>query len=295
MQTIAELRHHIQAVEQTRKITNAMHLISAARMRKLVARLAYNTRYLAHVRSAMGHILAAREGIDHPYLRELTTGTNLYIVLAGERGMVGAYHAELLKFAKARILELGEGRLECFGKIAAHYFKKQGLIPEREHHFGPDGPSLVAARHIEQDIFRMVNAGEIRAAYLIYSRFLNAGDCHPHILRLLPLDIDSLEPPKGREEMLYHPSTQDLFNLLIPQYTLCILFSALMQTYAGEHSARMNAMQSATRNADEFLKTLRLQYNLARQGAITQEIIEIMSAAQAQGGDGAADEAARPT
>lgn len=282
MQSIAELRHHIAAVEQTRKITNAMHLISAARMRKLMARLAYNTRYLEHVQSAMGHILAAHESIEHPYLREAVSGATLYVVLAGERGMVGAYHAEILKFAHARICEAGGGAIFTFGKAATRYFEKQSMQPKRNYHFGADGPGLEDVRHSDQDIFRLVDAGEISRVYLIYPHFQSAANCHPVMRRLLPLDCDALELGTAREEMLCHPSPEKMMQRLIPQYTLGILYGALMQTYAGEHNARMHAMQSATRNADEFLKELRMQYNMARQGAITQEILEIMGAANAQ-------------
>jgi len=280
MQSVAEIRHHIHAVEQTQKITNAMHLISAARMKKLVARLAYNTRYLKHVQAAMRHILTNHEAVEHPYLRHKEEGENTYIVLAGERGMVGAYHADLLKFAHACMQERGQGRLVTFGKTAADYFKKQGQAPEREYRFGPDGPTLTATRHLEQDIFRRYDAGDSGAVYLIHSEFVGEQG-RPHIRRLLPLDIESLGDPPDKEELQVHPNPQEMFALLIPQYTVCLLYGALTMTYAGEHSARMRAMQSAGSNADELLQGLRQKYNQARQAAITQEIIEIANAAGA--------------
>ena len=284
MQNIAEIRHHTNAAEQTKKITNAMYLISAARMNKLIARMSYNTRYLTHVQDAMRHVLASCEPENHPYMHERSSGENTYIVFAGEKGMAGSYHADLLKFAHACIREQGLGRVLCFGAIAANYFRKQGITPAHEYHFSADGPTLESTRHLEQDVFRWYDETNAGAVYLIHPRFVSAADCQPHMQRLLPLDVDSFGERTDKEEMLYHPSAEEMFHLLIPQYSVCILYGALMQTYAGEHSARMYAMQNATKNADSLLKELQGQYNMARQSAITQEIIEITNAVKALNG-----------
>ncbi len=279
MRDMLEIRRRIRAVEQTRKITNAMYLISSAKVKKLVTHMAYNKLYVDNMHSAMQDTLRALEDINHPYLRDRGDKRKAYIVIAGEKGMAGAYNADVLKFALPHV-KTGD-YLITVGQNAGQFFKKQGVFPDVQIRESAQEPIIREPRHIIQDVFRLYDEDLVDQVYVIYTKFISTVKSFPCMERLLPLATVPATQNTYQQEMLYHPSPREMFHLMVPQYTVGILYGALMQAYAAEHCARMNAMQSATRNADEMLKKFKVQYNLARQAAITQEINEITSAAQA--------------
>ncbi len=284
MTNMNEIRHHIHAVEQTRKITGAMHLISSARIKKILPHMDYNREYLERIESSMRHVLASSDSFDHKYLRERKGHHATFIVVAGDKGMVGAYNADVLKFAMTCIQQYPEHHLITMGIMAERFFKAHGMEPNQSIIGASQDPSLYYARHLMQDIFRMYNAHETDRVYLIFMSYTNSVRWVPRVIRLLPIRTRAAAHfHEDRDPgMIYHPSPEEVFQLLVPQYTLGILYGALMQAYASEHCARMNAMQSATRNADEILAKLKSAFNIARQSAITQEITEITGAAMAQ-------------
>jgi len=283
MQSMNEIRHHMRAIEQTRKITNAMYLISSARTRKIMPQMEYNRMYLDHVQAAMDQILKSSESFDHVYFREREGARNLYIVLAGDKGMAGSFNSEVLKFALPYVTDGEENGLFTLGVMAGLFFRKRGVQPDAEIVGVSQEPSLDNARHIVQDIFRLYDEERVDRVYVIFTRFVNSALTIPCIRRLLPLDIGDIKGSESDRDMIYHPSAEEMFSLLVPQYTIGVMYNAFMQSYVSEHCARMNAMQGATRNADELIKKLRSQYNAARQAAITQEITEITGAARALG------------
>lgn len=281
MQNTGEIRSHIRAVEQTRKITNAMYLVSSARMKKVMPHVDYNRRYFRRAQSAMQHILASGGEIEHPYLLDRGSENTTFIVIAGDKGMVGSYNEDVLKFAAQRIKAHPGCHVIAVGISATQYFRHEGIQTDVEIIGASQDPSLHHARRMTNDLFSLYDRKLTDRVYIIYTQFVSTVKWHPYIRRLLPLPSEEWTAQARPEEMIYHPSPQEMFNLLVPQYTIGIVFGALVNSYAAEHCARMNAMQSATRNADELIDRLRAQYNLARQAAITREITEITGAAQA--------------
>lgn len=279
MQNINEIRHHIRAVQQTRKLTNAMHLISSARIRRIMPAVEYNQDYQAHIESAMNDILESSETYDLPYLRDRGEAHKTYIVIAGDKGMVGSYNNDVLKFAQPYVESSDTSGLITLGIMASCFFSRLGHQPDIEIYGASQDPSLENARHMTQDIFRLYDSRSIDQVYIIYTEFVSTAKWYPCIRRLLPLDITRFKNIQKKEEMLYHPSAEQVFRRLMPQYILSSIYDALMKSYASELCARMNSMQESTRNADELLKKLTTRYNMARQAAITQEITEIMGSA----------------
>lgn len=283
MQNANEIRAHINAVEQTRKITNAMHLVSTSRVRRVMQHIEYNHQYFLRVQSTMKDILQSSASITHPYLTVKPGHRRTFIVVAGDKGMAGAYNSNLLNFALEQLQKEEQYFLIAVGIVASEFFKTRGIIPDIEIMGTIQDPSLYNARELAFDIFDLFNQDLTDEVFIIYTSFYGETKNKPLARRLLPIilsDYRDIEASHIMTDIIYEPSPQELFDMLVPQYTLGIIFGALVQAYASEHFARMNAMQSATKNADEMLRKLRMQYNMARQTAITQEITEITGAAE---------------
>ena len=286
MQNANEIRAHIAAVRQTRKITNAMHLVASSRLKKVMSHIEYNNAYFSRVQATMKDILQSSESVTHEYLTGRGGERRTYIVVAGDKGLAGAYNANVLNLAYETISQRKEKKetyLLTVGLVATEFFRARGMQPDIETNGAVQDPSLSNARKLAFDIFDLYDDDLTDEVYIIYTSFYGDTKNRPVIRRLLPIvrgDYEQIAAHK-MSDIIYEPSAQELFSLLVPQYVTGILFGALVQAYAAEHFARMNAMQSATRNADEMLKKLQTQYNMARQAAITQEITEIAGAAEA--------------
>ena len=285
MQNTNEIRRHIAAVAETRKITGAMELVSSARLKQAMRHIQYNNEYLARVQATMKDILLSPHEVDHPYLRTGLAGKRLYIVVAADKGMVGSYNSDVLNYAMTE-LEHDEGdyMLATIGLVTGEYFRRRGIEPDMELPGLSQDPSLVNARHLANDVLALFDNYEVRSIYIIYTPFVRAGSLPPVCRRLLPIrihDYSEVESNAPTHEILYEPSANEVFGQLIPQYLVGLIFGALVQSFAAEHFSRMNAMHSATDNADELLKNLDRQYNMARQTQITQEIAENSGAAEA--------------
>lgn len=284
MQNTHEIKRHIDAVRQTRKITGAMELISSARLKKILKHMEYNGVYLSRVQSAMKDILTSPHPVEHPYLKTGTGKKRLYIVIAGDKGMVGSYNSAILHFAYDEIQKCREScMLFTIGIVAGDFFRSKGLPPDFEMPGLSQNPSLYNARQLMETVVDLYDRHEARSVYVIYTNFSKGSSAKPSLRRVLPIrisDYTDIQLNEPEHEIVYSPSANEVFERLVPQYLVGILFSALIQSYASEHFARRNAMHQATENADELIKQLQLQYNTARQTAITQEIAEISGAAE---------------
>lgn len=278
MQNTNEIKYHMSAVAETRKITSAMNLISSARLQKVMKHIYYNNEYLSRVQSSMKHMLSSPRPVDHSYLKTGVGKRRLYIVVAGDKGMVGSYNSDVLNFALKETEPFDDIMLATIGLVAGDFFRSKGIKPDIEIPGLSQNPTLYNARELMREIVDLYSTDEVRSVYFIYTTFTMESASKPVIDRFLPLRIHDYEDIKLSEpnrEILYVPSATEVFEKLVPQYLVGIIFGALVQSHASEHFARMSAMQSATDNADKLLKKLKLKYNTARQSAITQEIAEI--------------------
>jgi len=279
-----EIRHHIGAVEETRKITNAMQLVATARAKKVIPKMEYNRLFLKQVQSVMKDLLLSPHLADHPYLVWHSHQKRTYIVISADKGMAGSYNSAVLGFAwkeiSGKVKAREDLRLISVGLMGDAFFRARGIVPDLQSAGVTQDPSLYNARQLADYVMELYDNQETDQVFIIYTPFRNGMAGAPTIHRVLPLrisdfvDVDSTEQP---HEILYHPGEAEVFNQLVPQFLVGYIFGALMHSYASEHTSRMNAMQSATRNADEMLGRLRQEYNLARQAAVTQEIAELSS------------------
>ncbi len=289
MESISEIRHHIGAVEQTKKITNAMEKVSSARMKKFADRIPYNMEYFQRMQTIMKDILLSSGEIKHPYLVEHPGPRRTFLVIAGDKGMAGSYNANVLNMAYEAISKCEDYHLITVGVIATAYFRKKGIEPEFEAVGIAQDPSVRSATQLATPLMELFDRDQTDEIWMYYTVYEEA-DGHvvnrPHKRRLLPLLLENFEHYNSENDLsnqpIYSPSEQELFDQMVHQLIVCQIFDGLVQSYAGEHYARMNAMKSATDNANELLEKLQLTLNMARQSQITQEIAEISGAALAQ-------------
>ncbi|NLA86455.1 MAG: ATP synthase F1 subunit gamma [Clostridiales bacterium] len=279
-----EIHHHIAAVDQTKKITGAMEMVSSTRMKRVMSHIEQNRRYFDTVQQTMKEILITSQGVSHPYLREVPeNGHCAYIVISGDKGLCGAYNHNILQYALSNIRQHQKHSIITIGNTAEDFFRSIGMSPDITLLGIAQDPALSRARILVRDIMNIFDSGETDEVRAVFTSFYGKTKNQPVMRRLLPILLDDYANISGTEtlsEIIFHPSPQAVFDLLIPQYILGILFGVMVQAYASEHYARMNAMHSSTTNAQEMLKTLRTKYNMARQSAITNEISEITGAAE---------------
>jgi F-type H+-transporting ATPase subunit gamma len=284
MASPSEIRHHIAAVEQTKKITGAMEMVSSTRMKRVMSHIEQNRRYFDNVQRTMKEILTTSQGITHPYLHDVPEDSHCtFIVISGDKGLCGSYNNNVLHLALDSIQKYTKYSIVTIGNTAVDFFRARSITPDVTLLGIAQDPALSKARMLVRDIMNIYDSGQTDEIRIVYTSYYGATKNKPVIRRLLPIRLDDytgISDTQAVSEFIYHPSPQEVFDLLVPQYILGILFGVMVQAYASEHFARMNAMHSATTNAQDMLKSLRTKYNMARQSAITNEIAEITGAAE---------------
>lgn len=286
MSAIPEIRHRIKAVEDTRKITRAMFLISSAKMQKAMKMHERNMPYFQRVRESMRYILENTDAnVHHPYFEHRPGNRAVYLVIAGDKGMCGAYNEDVLRLADQKIAQEHHSQVSVLtiGAMAYAHFARRGMDPDINYLHLAQNPNLQACREIAQELCRMYAEDIFDEMYIVFTNMLSTRVIRPETIRLLPIlaedfhDVRPLHAPTA--ELEYIPTVRDALDALVPQHLIGLVYSACVQAYASENSARMTAMDSSTRNADEMLGKLRMEHNRARQTAITQELNEITSGA----------------
>ncbi len=284
----AEIKDHIRAIEQTRQITNAMYLLSTSRMRKTMKMIDYNVSYMVRLRATMKDIFLHTEiPVNHPYLNgHPEVKSSLFIVISGDKGLCGSYHSSLFSFTEEKLRKhaSANSRIGVIGIAAEEYFRHGGVEPDYSWRGVIQKPTLYQVRIITDTVLEEYQAGRLDKVYVIYTHYENATLQEPTMIKLLPLSVENLKDVgveyHYRGDMLFDPSPETVFERVVPQFIVASLFNAITQSSISEHAARMNAMQTATQNADEMIARLQAEYNAGRQLAITNELSEIAAAAQ---------------
>lgn len=291
MSNISDIRYHIKSINQTRQITNAMYLISTARMQKAIKRIDQNRAYFYKALDTMEYIREHTGSMSHRYLTHRKNRNKMaYIVIAGDKGLSGSYNHDILALAKNAMADKNVTHIFTVGDIATSYFEREGKTVNARFENMLTDLSINTARAIVTLITQLYDDGEIDELHVIYTKFVNTALQKPKDFKLLPIELadfgEDRAKPRDNIEMLYEPSPQEVFNALVPQFMIGFIYGTLVNAYASENCARMNAMDNATRSADKMLKKLTLQYNSMRQLGITNELIEITSAANILGEQG---------
>ena len=294
MESIKEIRNHIDSVQQTLKITNAMYLISSSKLRKARRQLNDVQPYFEKVTRTISDILHRTEGVDHVYFdtrpgRPHKVG---YIVITGDKGLAGAYNHNVLRMVDEQLEKTEDSTLFLIGQAGRNYFSHKGVNIDGEFMYTAQDPTIYRAREIGDTFIELFRKGHLDEVYVVYTEMVTPMQMEPRMVKLLPLDREAFPwtPRRAadgseRHVVTYVPSPEHVLNHIVPSYLKGLLFGTLVESFCSEQNARMNAMDTATDNARSLLKELSLHYNRARQSAITQEITEIVGGAQPGGDD----------
>ncbi|RZU00686.1 F0F1 ATP synthase subunit gamma [Rivibacter subsaxonicus] len=285
-----EIRGKIKSVENTKKITKAMEMVAASKMRKAQERMRAARPYADKVRNITAHLAQANPDYVHPFMSAPATpaGKSGFVVVTTDKGLCGGLNTNLLRQLTQQLRELeargskaeavaigskGLGFLNRIGAKVVSHATQLGDTPHLERLIGPVKVLLDAYAE-----------GKLDAVYLCYTRFINTMKQEPVIEQLLPLQADQLKPSGRDWDYLYEPDAKTVIDELLLRYLEALVYQAVAENMASEQSARMVAMKAATDNAGTVINDLKLVYNKTRQAAITKELSEIVSGAAAIGG-----------
>ena len=272
------IKNRIKSMNSTRQITKAMELVAASKLRGAQARAVAIKEYFTTFYQAMQDIAASTCDFQSKFLSPTPGEKPLYIVIAGDRGLAGGYNSNVFRMTigmpqEAKVIPIGKRSVEFFKKrryeIVTDDYTEAAILTTADCYSIAD---LAAEGFLK---------GEYDSLYIIYTNFINLLSQSTERLQLLPFNLEEKEGPRS-DSVLYEPNAETVFNRIVPEYLGGLIFGALSKSIASEQAARRQAMNSATKNADEIIAELDLQYNRARQGAITQEITEIVAGSNAQ-------------
>lgn len=280
-----EIRTQIASIKSTQKITSAMQMVAASKMRRAQERMQLGKPYAQRIRAVVGHIASANPEYRHVYMVDREVKRVGYIVISSDRGLAGGLNINVFKAVLRSMKEWAdqgvESDLALIGGKAAAFFKSIGgnvVAAVRDIGEQPAVADLIGSVKIMLDAF---SAGKIDRLYLVSNEFVNTMTQQPNVQQLLPLKADETVKRQFQWDYLYEPDAQVLLDGLLMRYIESQVYQAVVENGAAEQAARMVAMKSATDNAGELIGGLQLAYNKARQAAITQELAEIVGGAAA--------------
>jgi F-type H+-transporting ATPase subunit gamma len=287
MAGLKAIKRRISGAKNTRKITRAMKMISAARLRRAQQRITELRPYAQKTVELLTSVASRVNPEDdvNPLLRRRPENKVLLVVITSDRGLAGAFNASINKRAYAMWKQLeSEGKQVSFaivGRKGGDFFRRRGAKIEKVFTGLFDNLTSTKAGEIGRYIVGRYIEGDLDAAYLIYNEFKSAIAQIVQAQRVLPVDLPEAKEEAGGTDYIYEPSQKALLERLLPMYMEVTSFRALLDSLASEHGARMTAMDNAMNNASDVIASLTLQYNRARQAAITKELMEIIGGAEA--------------
>jgi F-type H+-transporting ATPase subunit gamma len=303
MANVSDIRFHIKSVKQTRQITNAMHMVSAARMRRALDGIQKNRAYFYHALDIIVDIQNHTGDITHRYLKHRTGDKVAYIVVAGEKGLSGSYNHAVLALADSLMADKNVVEVYTIGSVGSSHFLRLGITPDRHFERLAEKPKLDQVRRLMTILIEQYDRGEIDELRIVYTKFINTLSREPMEQKLLPVELNDFKRGRpsnladeqyDRSFILYDPSPKEVLNALIPQLLIGYVYGAIVHAYASENCSRMAAMENATRSADKMIDKLTQQYHAVRQLTITNELADIIGAANAANAARSADAAYYP-
>jgi len=286
MATLRDIQRRIRSVQSTQKITRAMKLVAAAKLRRAQERILAARPYATKMAELLGHLVSGAESAGHPLLEQREGPRRQIVIIAADRGLAGAFNSNILRRAVDLIREssAAEVTLVVVGRKVRDFFRRRPHTIKRDMIGFWDRLAYSHACELADYFMQEYLDNEIDEVYLLYNEFRSVAVQRPVRVKLLPIPQAETGDGQGAAEQvdyIYEPSAEAILGDLLPRHVRMQVFRALMESLAGEYGARMTAMEAATKNAKEMIDVLSIQYNKARQEKITKELLDIVGGAEA--------------
>ncbi len=284
MASMRDIKRRKESVTSTQQITKAMKLVATVKLQKAKARAERNKPYFHALYKTICSILSKTEHMEHPYLIDNGSKRKAMIVITSNKGLAGGYNSNVIKEVIGTGFAPSDVDIYAVGRKGAEGLARRGYKIVEDDSEAINEPLYKDAIDISNRVLESYTKGEVGEIYMAYTNFKNTVSQEAKLIRLLPLNIDELPAEEEDDNtvlMNYEPEAEEALDILIPKYIGNLLYGAFIEALASENGARMQAMDSATTNADNMIADLSLKYNRARQASITQELTEIIAGSEA--------------
>ena len=288
MPSMRDIKRRKVSIQSTQQITKAMKLVSTVKLQRAKSKAERIHAYFNCMYQTVNNMLERSGQIEHPYMKPNGSPKKAVIVITSNRGLAGGYNSNIVKLVTGQDWNKEDVLIYAIGKKGRDTLNRRGYKIASDDSDMINEPLYSDAKLLSDELLEAFSNGEIGEIYLAYTFFKNTVSHVPTLLKLLPVDLkdtadqaDEATSLENKTLMNYEPEETEALNLIIPKYITSLIYGALVEAVASENGARMQAMDSATSNAEEMISSLELQYNRARQGHITQELTEIIGGADA--------------
>ena len=282
MASMRDIKRRRSSIQSTQQITKAMKLVSTVKLQKAKNRAEETNPYFNYMYQTVISMLKRSGTIRHPYLSTGESKKKAIVVITSNRGLAGGYNSNVVKLVTDSSFQKNDIKIYAIGSKGRDALERRGYEIADDYSTVMEAPVYEDAAAICKQILKAFQEGEIGEIYLAYTHFKNTVSHVPTLLKLLPVEFNEEEETEDSNILMnYEPNEEEALDLIIPKYITSLFYGALVEAAASENGARMQAMDSATSNAEEMISDLSLKYNRARQGSITQELTEIIAGASA--------------
>lgn len=283
MASMRDIKRRKNSVTSTQQITKAMKLVSTVKLQKARTRAEKTNPYTEQMYKTVSSMMRKSGNINHPYLTAGESTRKAVIVITSNRGLAGGYNSNIVKLITNGDFNKEDLDIYALGSKGYDALNRRGYNIKENRSDIMDDPTYADAMNLCKVVLNSFANGEIGEIYLAYTHFKNTVTHIPTLVKLLPVDTEGFDEADDDDNLMmnFEPNTEEALDMIIPKYVTSLFYGALVESVASENGARMQAMDSATSNADEIISDLTLKFNRARQGAITQELTEIIAGANA--------------
>lgn len=283
MASMRDIKRRKSSVQSTQQITKAMKLVSTVKLQRAKGRAEKSKTYFSCMYDTVASMLSKAGTVNHPFLMAGESTKKAVIVITANRGLAGGYNSNIVKLIKNSDFKKEDLLLYTIGTKGRDALARLGYTIAADYSEVIDEPMYSDAMEISKKLLEEFAAGRIGEIYVAYTGFRNTVTHVPTLLKLLPVKVEDDRPQSEDHQavMEFEPECEEAIDLIIPKYITSLIYGALIESVASENGARMQAMDSATSNADDMISKLSLLYNRARQSSITQELTEIIAGAEA--------------
>ena len=283
MASMRDIKRRKSSIQSTQQITKAMKLVSTVKLQKAKTRAEQTNPYFNYMFKTVSSMLAKSGNINHPYLTAGDSTKKAVVVITSNRGLAGGYNSNIVKLITGSEFKKEDLDIYAVGGKGSEALSRRGYHIVEDASSIMDAPAYPDAAELCKKVLDAFTAGEVGEIYLAYTHFKNTVSQEAKLIKLLPVEIDQAELDEADKNVMmnYEPNEEEALDMIIPKYITSLFYGALVEAVASENGARMQAMDSATSNAEDMIADLSLKYNRARQGSITQELTEIIAGANA--------------